>query len=347
MRDLARRHGPVMMLHIGEVATVVLSSREAARHRVRDPAAEPHHKRNHQRWPGHRLRRLRSPRAGFNPADLLWPSSRLARWISSAERRAEEARKTVFRTLDDIIKDQIERLESGAGAGEAEVLLKIQRDGQLRIPLHMDVIKGVIFDIFAAGSETAATVFEWVMAELMRNPKAMQRAVAEVRSVFSACGTIPEHALKYLPLVIRETLRLHPPLPLLVPREAREPCRVLGYDVLPGAMVVVNVWALGCDERYWPGDPEEFRPERFEGSEVDFKDADFELLPFGAGRRICPGVMFGLANVELSLASLLFHFDWEPPNVADPTQFDMTKAFDVTMRRKFSLLLELRHLKRH
>ncbi|GJN28199.1 hypothetical protein PR202_gb16296 [Eleusine coracana subsp. coracana] len=404
MRDLARRHGPVMMLRIGEVPTVVLSSREAARevmktHDVvfasrpmsptinaitnggRDIIMAPYgeHWRQLRKIAVVELlsaRRVLSFRAireeevaallrtiaiaaadsrpveqgqqgaaGFNPPDL-WPSSTLARWLSSAERRGKESRETVFRILDDIIKEHLQRLDRAAGAGEAEVLLdvllKIQRDGALQIPLDMDVIKGVIFEIFAAGSETAATVLDWAMAELMRNPKAMQRATAEVRSVFSAHSTVPEHGLgelQYLHHVIRETLRLHPPVPLLLPREAREPCRVLGYDVVPGTTVIVNAWALGRDERYWPGDPDDFRPERFEASDVDFKGADFEFLPFGAGRRMCPGVMFGLANVELPLASLLFHFDWEAPGVADPAKFDMTEAFGVTVHRKPGLLL--------
>ncbi|KAK3119850.1 hypothetical protein QOZ80_9AG0676320 [Eleusine coracana subsp. coracana] len=437
MRDLARRHGPVMTLRIGEVPTVVLSSREAARevmktHDVvfasrpmsptinvitnggRDIIMAPYGEHWRQlrkiavvellsarrvlsfraireeevaallrtiaiaaadsrpvqmrdlicpfpsdvtvravvgdRWKDRALflqqvDRVNKVAAGFNPPDL-WPSSTLARWLSSAERRGKECRETVFRILDDIIKEHLERLDRAAGGGEAEVLLdvllKIHRDGALRIPLDMDVIKGVIFEIFAAGSETAATVLDWAMAELMRNPKAMQRATAEVRSVFSAHSTVPEHGLgelQYLHHVIRETLRLHPPVPLLLPREAREPCRVLGYDVLPGTTVIVNAWALGRDERYWPRDPDEFRPERFEASDVDFKGADFEFLPFGAGRRMCPGVMFGLANVELPLASLLFHFDWEAPGVPDPAKFDMTEAFGVTVHRKPGLLL--------
>ncbi|TVU26456.1 hypothetical protein EJB05_29003, partial [Eragrostis curvula] len=198
-------------------------------------------------------------------------------------------------------------------------------------------------DIFAAGSETSATALVWAMAELIKNPKAMKRATAEVRSVFSSHSRVTEQALgelRYLQLVIRETFRLHPPIPLLLPRQAREPCRVLGYDISQGTMVFVNVWALGRDERYWSGDPEEFRPERFEeASEVDFRGSDFELLPFGAGRRICPGMMFGLANVELPLASLLFHFDWEAPGVADPAEFDMNETFGLIVGRKGGLLL--------
>lgn len=196
--------------------------------------------------------------------------------------------------------------------------------------------------MFAAGSETSATVLEWTMAALIRNPKAMQRATAEVRRVFNGHSTVPEHALhelQYLHLVIKETLRLYPPVPLLLPREAREPCHLLGYDVPQGTAVVVNTWALGQDDRYWPEDPEEFRPERFEDSGVDLKGADFEFLPLGAGRRMCPGLMFGLASVELPLANLLFHFDWEAPGVANPADFEMKEEFGVTVRRKSGLLL--------
>ncbi|KAL6603049.1 hypothetical protein ACP70R_043410 [Stipagrostis hirtigluma subsp. patula] len=269
--------------------------------------------------------------AGFNPADL-WPSSSLVGRLSGAVRRAEECRGTVFGILDGIITEHLERMDSG-GAGEPEdlldVLLKIQRDGGLQIELDLDVIKAVVFEIFGAGSETTATTLEWAMAELIRNPKAMERATAEVRRVFAAHRTVPEHALgelRYLHLVIRETFRLHAPLPLLLPRECQEPCRVLGYDVPRGATVLVNVWRFEAGGDAGAG-------------EVDFKGADFELLPFGAGRRMCPGMAFGLANVELALASLLFHFDWEAPGLADPAEFDMTEAFGITARRKANLLL--------
>ncbi|TVU26329.1 hypothetical protein EJB05_28868, partial [Eragrostis curvula] len=449
MRDLARRHGPVMLLRIGEVPTVVVSSREAAREVMkthdtalasrplsptlkaitnggRDIICAPYSDHWRQlrkiavtellsarrvlsfrrvreeevaamlraivagssseqpvqlwarltalladitvravvggeRWSERdvflrQVDRVNELAAGFNPADL-WPSSGLVRRLSSATRRAEESRETVFRSLDGIIGEHLERMDrrgggeegggGGGGGGEApqdilDVLLRIRRDGGLQIPLDMDVIKGVIFDIFAAGSETAATVVEWAMAELIRNPKAMKRVTAEVRDVFSTHGTVPEQGLselRYLHLVIRETLRLHPPLPLLLPREPSEPCRVLGYDILPGTTVIVNAWALGRDEQYWTDDPEEFRPERFEATEVDYKGADFEFLPFGAGRRMCPGMALGLANAELPLANLLFHFDWEVPGVVDPTKLDMTEAFGVAVRRKSGLLI--------
>ncbi|XP_015641770.1 dolabradiene monooxygenase [Oryza sativa Japonica Group] len=447
MRDLARRHGPVMMLRLGEVPTLVVSSRDAAREvmRAHDAAfaSRPLSATVRVLTSGGRgiifapyggswrqlrkiavtelltARRVASFRAireeevaamlravaaaaaagravelraalsalvaettvravigdrckdrdvflrklqrtielsaGFNPADL-WPSSRLAGRLGGAVREAEECHDTVYGILDGIIQEHMERTSSGScGAGDGDgdgedlldVLLRIQKEGGLEFPVDMLAIKQVIFDIFGAGSETSATTLEWVMAELIRNPKAMRKATAEVRRAFAADGVVLESALgklHYMHLVIRETFRLHTPLPLLLPRECREPCRVLGYDVPRGTQVLVNVWAIGRDERYWPGgSPEEFRPERFEDGEaaaaVDFRGADFELLPFGAGRRMCPGLAFGLANVELALASLLFHFDWEAPDVADPAEFDMTEGFGITARRKADLPL--------
>ncbi|XP_052159844.1 desmethyl-deoxy-podophyllotoxin synthase-like [Oryza glaberrima] len=291
------------------------------------------------------LERIIEIAGGFNPADL-WPSSRLAGRLSGVVRRAEACRNSAFKILDGIIQEHQER--TGAGSEDlVDVLLRIQKEGELQFPLAMDDIKSIIFDIFNAGIETSGTTLQWAMAELIRNPTVMHKATAEVRHAFAAAGAVSEDALgelRYLQLVIRETLRLHPPLPLLLPRECREPCRVLCYDVPRGTQELVNAWAIGRDERYWPGgSPEEFRPERFDDGEataaVDFRGADFELLPFGGGRRMCPGMAFGLANVELPLSSLLFHFDWEVPGMADPTKLDMTEAFGITSRRKENLHL--------
>jgi cytochrome P450 len=179
------------------------------------------------------------------------------------------------------------------------------------------------------------------MSELMKTPRIMQKAQAEVREAFKGQGKLSEDDIaktkvSYLHLVIKEALRLHPPAVLLLPREYGETCRVMGYDVPRGTKVFVNVWAIGRDDRYW-GDAEAFRPERFEDSAVDFKGADFEYLPFGAGRRMCPGMSLGMANMELALASLLFHFDWELPAGVTPQDLDMTETFGITVRRKSKL----------
>uniref|UniRef100_A0ACD5ZIE8 Uncharacterized protein n=1 Tax=Avena sativa TaxID=4498 RepID=A0ACD5ZIE8_AVESA len=280
--------------------------------------------------------------AGFNPADL-WPSSRLAGLVSGAVQQAKECKDTVYEILDGVIQEHLARLGDGHAEDLLDVLLKIQKDDGLQFAVDMDDIKAVIFEVFAAGTETTSTTLGWVIAELIRNPRVMEKATAEVRRAFESGGEVVEGRLgdlPYLQLVIRETFRLHSPVPLLLPRECREPCKVLGYDVPLGTQVVVNVWALGRDERYWDA-PEEFRPERFQtGATADFRGVDFELLPFGAGRRMCPGAAFGLTFVEYTLACLLLHFDWEaPPGLADPAQFDMTEAFGMTSRRKADLLL--------
>jgi cytochrome P450 len=186
--------------------------------------------------------------------------------------------------------------------------------------------------MFGAGSETAATTLQWAMAELIRNPRVMRKAQDEVRRHFAGEGKVTEAGLAgldYLRVVIKETLRMRPPAPLLLPRVCGGPCQVLGFEVPEGAMVIVNAWAIGMDPAHWDA-PEEFAPERFERNGRDFKGADFEFVPFGAGRRICPGMAFGLAHVEIALAALLFHFDWELPGGMAAEDLDMTEQFGVT-----------------
>ncbi|XP_037418464.1 dolabradiene monooxygenase-like [Triticum dicoccoides] len=272
--------------------------------------------------------------SGFNLTDL-WPSSWLASCLSRAGRRAKDCSDTGNHIFDTIIRER--GMEGQNGNNFLGVLLSMHKEGRI----DMDTVKYVVFEVFGAGSETAATTLEWAITELIRNATVMQKATAEVRRAFETRGSISEDALGELPymhLVIRETLRLHTPVPLLVPRECREPCQVLGYDVPQGTQVLVNAWALAHDERYWHDKPDEFQPERFEGeaATVDFRGTDFSFLPFGAGRRMCPGIVFGLANVELALASLLFHFDWESP---PGNKLDMAEEFGLTVRRKAGLLL--------
>ncbi|XP_028765939.1 cytochrome P450 71D8-like [Neltuma alba] len=198
-------------------------------------------------------------------------------------------------------------------------------------------------DMFAGGTDTSATVLEWAMSEMMKNPRVMEKAQAEVRNVFKGKKVIRDSdmiQLSYLKLVIKETLRLYPPVPLLVPRECRETCKINGYEIPIKTQIIINAWALGRDPNYWY-DAERFIPERFQGnnSDIDFKGTNFEYVPFGAGRRMCPGISFGLASVELPLASLLYHFDWKLPHGMDPADLDMTPDYGITNRRKDNLCL--------
>jgi len=194
-------------------------------------------------------------------------------------------------------------------------------------------------DMLAGGTETSTGVVVWGISEMVKNPKIMEKAQAEVRKVFDKKGYVDEtelHHLIYLKSVVRETLRLHPPVPLLIPRESRERCQINGYEIPAKTRVAINVWAIGRDERYWAA-AESFKPERFLNSTIDFKGTNFEYIPFGAGRRMCPGIGFGLSNIELPLAKLLYHFDWKLPN--GMKELDMTESFGIAIRRKHDLCL--------
>ncbi|XP_015694365.1 desmethyl-deoxy-podophyllotoxin synthase-like [Oryza brachyantha] len=282
--------------------------------------------------------------AGFSLANLF-PSSRLAHALCPMVRRALAHREAVHKFMIGIINEHIDRRSLEGGCDHEaiiDVLLRIHREGDLHNPLSMDTVKGVVLDLFSAGSETAATTLQWAMAELIKNPTVLSKAQAEVCAVFSGPGKVAEEGiekLQYLHSVVDETLRLHPPVPLLVPRECQEQCRLLGYDVPKGATVIVNAWAISTDPEYWD-EPEEFMPERFQGGKIDFKGNNFEFIPFGAGRRICPGMSFGIASIELALANLLFYFDWSLPEGVNCSELDMTEATGITVRRKSRLWLK-------
>ncbi|CAI0440974.1 unnamed protein product [Linum tenue] len=173
-------------------------------------------------------------------------------------------------------------------------------------------------DMFLAGTDTTTRTIEWAMAEMMKNPSAMQKAQTEAS---------------------KETLRLHPPGPFLIPRESREEANVGGFDIPVRSQVLVNVWAIGRDPRYW-NEADKFSPERFLNSTTDYRGAHFQFLPFGAGRRMCPGIQFGMVVVQLALANLLFHFDWKLPNEMKPEDLDLTEEFsDNALKMRETLLL--------
>lgn len=194
--------------------------------------------------------------------------------------------------------------------------------------------------MFSAGTETTSSTIDWAMAELMRNPDVLAKAQQEVRESLKGKLRVVEsdmQGLKYLKLVIKETLRLHPPIPLL-PRACRGECKVNGYTIPIKSKVMINIWSMGRDPDYW-NQPETFQPERFEESSIDFMGNNFEYIPFGAGRRICPGIGFGLANVEYQLGQLLYHFDWEIPSGMSRDDIDMTETEGIAVSRKNALFL--------
>ncbi|KAM7251314.1 hypothetical protein ACFE04_023197 [Oxalis oulophora] len=257
--------------------------------------------------------------SGLNLGEFF-PSVKLLQSIGGMSSELKNLHQRIDNMLQNIIDQHIARKSTGDRAVEDEnidivdVLLNLREHGNLEFPLTMDNIKSVILDIFIAGTETSSTTIEWAMSELLRNPRVMKKAQGE------------------------ETFRLHPPAPLLVPRECIERCEINGFEIPVKSKIIINAWAIGRDPRNWK-EPERFWPERFNDSPIDFKGTDFALLPFGAGRRMCPGIPFALANVELPLAQLLYHFDWKFPSGINHENFDMTEKFGAAVRRKTDLYL--------
>ncbi|XP_048230353.1 cytochrome P450 71B36 [Ricinus communis] len=231
--------------------------------------------------------------------------------------------ENVFHKLDTFFQQIIDdHLKPGKMDKELEdivdVLLRLEREQTEvgSVQLTKDHIKAVLMDLFVAGVYTGAVTLIWAMAELARNPEIMKNAQEEVRNVAGNRERVAESDiddLHYLKMVIKETLRLHPPAPLLLPREVISNFKINGCDIYPKSLIHVNVWAIGRDPNYWK-DPEDFFPERFIDSFIDFKGQHFELLPFGAGRRGCPALHMGTVLIELALANLLYCFDWKLPN---------------------------------
>ena len=194
--------------------------------------------------------------------------------------------------------------------------------------------------MFSGGTDTTYTVLEWAVTELLRHPIVMEELQKEVRGITGEKLYVNEDDLeqmKYLKAVIKETFRLHPPIPLLVPRQSTQETKIHGYDIPAGIAVITNAWAIHRDPASWD-EPEKFMPERFIDSSIDFRGQDFELIPFGAGRRMCPGIMFATANNELVLANLMHKFDWMLPGGAKGETLDMTECTGLTTHRKIPLL---------
>lgn len=215
------------------------------------------------------------------------------------------------------------RQKSGIKQHFVDALLTLQE----KYNLSEDTIIGLLWDMITAGMDTTAISVEWGMAELIKNPRVQQKAQEELDSVIGSerILTEPDFAnLPYLQCVAKETLRLHPPTPLMLPHRANASVKIGGYDIPKGSNVHINVWAIARDPAVWR-DSLEFRPERFMEEDVDMKGHDFRLLPFGAGRRVCPGAQLGINLVTSMLGHLLHHFKWSPPKGVKSEEIDMSE----------------------
>ncbi|KAL0441098.1 UNVERIFIED_CONTAM: cytochrome [Sesamum radiatum] len=230
-------------------------------------------------------------------------------WISRVngfDARVDKVSKELDEFLEGVIKEHMEApKEDKNGANFVDILLDIYQSNSSGVSIDRDSIKAILLDVFGAGTDTTSTVLEWAMTELLRHPSVMKKLQTEVREIVKHQQDITDNDLEkmqYLKAVIKETLRFHTPIPLLVPRQARKDVKIMG----------------------------------FLNSSIDFKGLDFELIPFGAGRRGCPGIAFAMATTEFVLANLVQKFDWKLPD--EGKELDMKERPGVAVRRDVPLL---------
>ncbi|XP_058763199.1 phenylacetaldehyde oxime monooxygenase CYP71AN24-like [Vicia villosa] len=268
-------------------------------------------------------------------------------WIDVFSGKIGEFKDT-FRALDDLFDKVIEerlalkKIENDQfkKKGFVDILLQLQEDGMLGFELSNNDIKGILMDMFFGGTDTTSATLEWAISELMRHPSIMKKAQEEVRRVVGHKSKVEEidiNEMPYLKCVVKETLRLRPATPLMSPRETISSVNLKGHYIPKKTMVYVNNWAIQRDPKNWEN-PEEFMPERFEHSQVDFRGQDFQYIPFGFGRRGCPGMNFGIAMVEYILASLLYWYDWETNS--GKQDIDMSEVFGLVVSKKEPLHLK-------
>ncbi|EOX90921.1 hypothetical protein QUC31_002851 [Theobroma cacao] len=288
----------------------------------------------------------------FNIADFI-------PWLGWADpqglnTRLENARHALDKFIDTIIDDHIQKRKRNDGCDEGdtdmvddllafyseEAKVNESEDLQNSIKFTRDNIKAIIMDVMFGGTETVASAIEWALTELMRSPEDLKRVQQELADVVGLDRQVEESdfdKLTFLKCTLKETLRLHPPIPLLL-HETAEDAVVAGYQIPAKSRVMINAWAIGRDKNSWE-DPDTFKPSRFLKEGVpDFKGSNFEFIPFGSGRRSCPGMQLGLYALDLAVAHMLHCFTWELPDGMKPSELDMSDVFGLTAPRATRLI---------
>uniref|UniRef100_A0A2P2J9B8 flavonoid 3',5'-hydroxylase n=1 Tax=Rhizophora mucronata TaxID=61149 RepID=A0A2P2J9B8_RHIMU len=219
-----------------------------------------------------------------------------------------------------------------------DVLMAKQDDSEGE-GLSLTNIKAILLNFFTAGTDTSTSIIEWALSEMLKNPAILKRAHEEMDQVIGKNRRLEESdipKLPYLQAICKETFRKHPSTPLNLPRVASEACEVNGYHIPKNTRLSVNIWAIGRDPSVWEN-PLDFTPERFlteKNSKTDPRGNDFELIPFGAGRRICAGTRMGIVIVEYVLGTLVHSFDWKLPN---GVELNMDETFGLALQKAVPL----------
>ncbi|GLT45182.1 hypothetical protein SLA2020_190340 [Shorea laevis] len=221
-----------------------------------------------------------------------------------------------------------------------QFLLELNDQDDEKTPcLSMDEIKALFVDIVVAATDTTSTTVEWAMTEMLQHPEIMRRACEELDEVIGKQNIVEESHLPrliYLEAFMKETLRLHPPVPFLVPHRPSKSCCVAGYTIPEGSRILVNIWAMHRDSQVWKNS-DEFEPERFlkEPGNGDYHGNFFNFLPFGSGRRICAGIPLAEKMTNYVLATLLHSFEWKKP---EEVELDVFEKFGIVLKKATPLI---------
>ncbi|XP_019187859.1 PREDICTED: geraniol 8-hydroxylase-like [Ipomoea nil] len=257
-----------------------------------------------------------------------------------SQRRMSVHITKVLDLFTDLIDERLEerRVSGNKNVDVLDTLLNISQEKPDEID-NNTIIKHLCLDLFAAGTDTSSNTVEWAMTELLTNPDAMTKAQAELADVIGKGRLLNEGdvtSLPYLQCIMKETFRLHPQAPLLLPRRVEQDVVLCGYTIPKDSKILFNVWAMGRDPSIWKN-PLMFNPERFWNSEIDVRGRDFELIPFGAGRRICPAMPMALRMVPIMLGSLLNSFRWKIEGDIAPKDLNMEEKFGITLAKAHPL----------
>ncbi|MFQ6644746.1 hypothetical protein Gotur_019647 [Gossypium turneri] len=257
-------------------------------------------------------------------------------------KRMKALSKKFDRFLEHVLDEHNARREGAedyVAKDMVDVLLQLSEDPNLEVKLERHGVKAFTQDMIAGGTESSAVTVEWAISEILKKPEILAKATEELDMVIGRERWVEEKdvvSLPYIDSIAKETMRLHPVAPMLVPRVARQDCEIAGYDIPKGTRAFVNVWTIGRDPSLW-GNPNEFWPDRFMGKSIDVKGHDFELLPFGAGRRMCPGYPLGIKVIQASLANVLHGFTWKLPNNTTKEDLNMEEIFGLSTPKKYPL----------
>ncbi|MBA0796714.1 hypothetical protein Gohar_007457 [Gossypium harknessii] len=245
--------------------------------------------------------------------------------------------RKIMDLFDNVIDERVElrRMSEYVSTNDLlDTLLQLSQENNQE--LDKNQIKHLILVVlFTAATETTTSTIEWAMAELLHNPQALLEARRELKKIIGKGNLVEESnvtCLPYLQAIVKETLRLHPPAPFLIPRKAEADIEVHNFVVPKGAQVFINAWVIGRDPNFWE-EPDLFRPERFIRSEMDVKGKDFGLIPFGGGRRICPGLPLAMRMLHSMLGTLIHSFDWELEDGVAPENLNMDEKFHFVLQK--------------